>query len=334
MSSVELKISTKDWLIIVAVGALFGFLFSLVFYFLNPFLQQNSTIFFSVATSIIIALFASALITFSNRFILPKVNKRFWYLISFAFSFLSGFLGFMATFFLFSSKSFPIVELISPYWFQVAVILGFLTFLVGLILHLFIAMKYRNESIENRLLMSKLKALENELNPHFLFNALNSISELVYIDQKKSEFALIRLAAFLRNAIKQESLIPLYKELEMVATYIDIENIRFEDRIHLQVHIDKEIQNHMVPKFSIQLLVENAIKHGYQSNNLLVHVSNDKNTLHVSNNGKLSENFDFGTGLNNLKSRLELLGVGKLTHGIKDDKMLFSIHLEKEKQCE
>jgi len=70
-------------------------------------------------------------------------------------------------------------------------------------------MKYKNESIKNEILETKIKALENELNPHFLFNALNSISELIFLDQKKAEKATIDLSLFLRNSIAKDTLIYL-----------------------------------------------------------------------------------------------------------------------------
>ena len=179
MQTVELKIAPKDWIYITIIGAFFGFFISLCFYFISYDLQNVSTIIFSTATAVFISLFAFFLITVSNKFILPKVNQKFWYLISFVFSFLSGFLGFSFSFLLFSFTDFKILHIISPFWIYISVTIGFLTFLVGLILHQFISMKYKNESIKNQILETKLKALENELNPHFLFNALNSVSDLI-----------------------------------------------------------------------------------------------------------------------------------------------------------
>ena len=176
MQRVELKVSPRDWIFIIIIGAFFGFFISLFFYFLNKDLQNLSTIIFSTSTAIFISLFASFLISVSNNFILPKVNQKFWYAISFIFSFCSGALGFSFSFLVFSFSDFEILKFISPFWFYISVTIGFLTFLVGLILHQFISMKYKNELIKTQILETKLKALENELNPHFLFNALNSVS--------------------------------------------------------------------------------------------------------------------------------------------------------------
>lgn len=327
MDSIELKISSNDWLYIVGIGALFGFFISLFFYFINSELHELSTIFFSITTSILIALCSSILITISNNFILPNVNKRFWYLISFAFSFSSGLFGFLFSFAIFISFNPPIIELIKPFWFYISITIGFLTFLVGLILHQFISMKYKHEQIKNETLETKIKTLENELNPHFLFNALNSMSELVYIDPKKAESSILNLAKFLRNAIDTKSVISLAEELKMVQNYVEIENIRFDNKIELNIDT-KQLSQIFIPKFSIQLLVENGIKHGYVKNKLHIDIICDQNTISVSNDGKLQENLQFGTGLSNLSKRLELLDLGTLEHSIKNDKMVFTIYLK------
>jgi LytS/YehU family sensor histidine kinase len=189
-------------------------------------------------------------------------------------------------------------------------------------------MKYKNESIKNEVLTSQIKALENELNPHFLFNALNSMSELVYLDPQKAEKSILDLSKFLRNAIKTDSLIDINSELEMVKTYVDIENIRFEDKIRLHIS-KKSVDKIMVPKFSIQLLVENAIKHGFGKKPLNIEIDIGKD-IQVSNDGKRIEELTFGTGLTNLDYRLKLLKVGRLVFEKNDDKTRFKIEVKNE----
>lgn len=328
MQRVELKVTSKDWIYIIIIGAFFGFFISLFFYFLNKDLQVISTIIFSTSTAIFISLFASFLISVSNNFILPKVNQKFWYAISFIFSFCSGAFGFSFNFLIFSFSDFEILKFISPFWFYISVTIGFLTFLVGLILHQFISMKYKNELIKTQILETKLKALENELNPHFLFNALNSVSELIYQDQKKAEDAVIHISKFLRNAINKESLISLETEISMVRTYVNIENIRFAEKIVLKVQNFDEYKNTKIPKFSIQLLVENAIKHGYLGKTLNIEINFLKDKIIVQNDGKIANIVEFGTGLSNLQKRLELQKVGNLLFEILDDKMQFIIELK------
>ena len=234
MQAVELKISWKDWIYISIIGTLFGFFISLFFYYLNDAFHIPSTIVFGTTTAFIITLFSVLFINMSNNFILPTINQKFWYFISFIFSFLSGAIGFLFSYSVFYILNTPITRSIEPYSLYLTLSIGSLTFLIGLILHQFIAMKYKNEYIKNEILSSKIKALEDELNPHFLFNALNSMSELVYLDPKKAEKAILDLSKFLRNAIDTSSVISLFNELKMVQTYVDIENIRFES--HLQIH--------------------------------------------------------------------------------------------------
>ena len=328
MQSVELKITLKDWIYITIIGAFFGFFISLCFYFLSYDLQNISTIIFSTSSAIFISLFSFFLITISNKFILPKVKQKFWYLISFIFSFLSGFLGFSFSFLLFSFGDFKIIYILSSFWIYISITIGFLTFLVGLILHQFISMKYKNESIKSQMLETKLKALENELNPHFLFNALNSVSELVYQDPKKAEHAIIHISKFLRNAISKDSLIKLETEISMVQTYVNIENIRFDEKIVLNIENYDEYKNIKIPKFSIQLLVENAIKHGYLSEILNIDIKFLKDKIIVENNGKITNEIKFGTGLTNLKSRLKLQKIGTLSANVLEDKMQFVIELK------
>jgi len=329
MTSVKLHISKLDWLYIIIIGIFFGFFISLFLYLININLKEFSTIIFGISSAIFICFSAFFFISISNDFILPRLHERYWYLVSFIFSFLSGFLGFMTSYFIFSFFDFAIIDFIKHIWFYISIVIGFFTFLIGLILHQFISMKYRNESIKSEVLESKIKALENELNPHFLFNALNSISELIYLDQKKAEKATLDLSAFLRNAITKDTLITLESEIKMVETYLKIENIRFEDNIKIKFDINNDDLNIMVPKFSIQLLVENAIKHGYLQKELNIEILVKNNTIEVSNNGLISKNIKFGTGLSNLATRLKLLKIGYLDKKIQNDKMIFIIKLKK-----
>ncbi len=324
----ELKISSKDWLNILIIGILFGFFQSLIFYFLNKDLQTISTIIFSISTAFFIAIFAMILISSSNRFILPKIDKKFWTVLSLFFSFLSGFLGFLLTFFIYFNSDFEVVAIVSSFWFSIAVVVGFLTLLIALILHQFVSLKNKNSQIAKEILESKLKSLENELNPHFLFNALNSVSQLIYSDKKKAEDAVLQLSKFLRNAINKESLVTLENEILMVQTYVGIENIRFDNKVVLHIDDYKDLKFVKIPKFSIQLLVENGIKHGYLGKELNIYIKFDKNSITVLNDGKKSSNIKFKTGLSNLENRLKILNIGKLEYISDSENMAFSIILK------
>ncbi|MFW0694527.1 sensor histidine kinase [Aliarcobacter butzleri] len=327
----ELKISLKDWTNILIIGILFGFFQSLIFYFLNQNLQTFSTIIFSISTAFFITIFAIILITLSNSFILPKIKKSFWTILSFFFSFLSGFLGFILTYFIFSKFNVEVIIFISDFWLNISIVVGFLTLLLALILHQFVFLKNKNNQIQKEILESKLKSLENELNPHFLFNALNSVSQLIYIDKKKAEDAVLQLSKFLRNAINKESLVYLENEIFMVQTYVNIENIRFDNKIVLHIDDYNDFKLIKIPKFSIQLLVENSIKHGYLGKELNIFITFEKNLIKVSNDGKKNSNIKFKTGLSNLENRLRLLNIGELHFLIENENMTFCIILKDKK---
>ncbi|WP_323660117.1 sensor histidine kinase [Aliarcobacter butzleri] len=327
----ELKISLKDWTNILIIGILFGFFQSLIFYFLNQNLQTFSTIIFSISTAFFITIFAIVLITLSNSFILPKIKKSFWTILSFFFSFLSGFLGFILTYFIFSKFDIEVIIFISGFWLNISIVVGFLTLLIALILHQFVFLKNKNNQIQKEILESKLKSLENELNPHFLFNALNSVSQLIYIDKKKAEDAVLQLSKFLRNAINKESLVYLENEIFMVQTYVNIENIRFDNKIVLHIDDYNDFKLVKIPKFSIQLLVENSIKHGYLGKELNIFITFEKNLIKVSNDGKKNSNIKFKTGLSNLENRLRLLNIGELHFLIENENMTFCIILKDKK---
>ncbi|MEV9616951.1 sensor histidine kinase [Aliarcobacter butzleri] len=327
----ELKISLKDWINILVIGILFGFFQSLIFYFLNQNLQTFSTIIFSISTAFFITIFAIVLITLSNSFILPKIKKSFWTILSFFFSFLSGFLGFILTYFIFSKFDIEVIIFISGFWLNISIVVGFLTLLIALILHQFVFLKNKNNQIQKKILESKLKSLENELNPHFLFNALNSVSQLIYIDKKKAENAVLQLSKFLRNAINKESLVYLENEIFMVQTYVNIENIRFDNKIVLHIDDYNDFKLIKIPKFSIQLLVENSIKHGYLGKELNIFITFEKNLIKVSNDGKKNSNIKFKTGLSNLENRLRLLNIGELHFLIENENMTFCIILKDKK---
>ncbi|WP_305863680.1 sensor histidine kinase [Aliarcobacter butzleri] len=327
----ELKISLKDWTNILIIGILFGFFQSLIFYFLNQNLQTFSTIIFSISTAFFITIFAIILITLSNSFILPKIKKSYWTILSFFFSFLSGFLGFILTYFIFSKFDIEVIIFISDFWLNISIVVGFLTLLIALILHQFVFLKNKNNQIQKEILESKLKSLENELNPHFLFNALNSVSQLIYIDKKKAEDAVLQLSKFLRNAINKESLVYLQNEIFMVQTYVNIENIRFDNKIVLHIDDYNDFKLIKIPKFSIQLLVENSIKHGYLGKELNIFITFEKSLIKVSNDGKRNSNIKFKTGLSNLENRLRLLNIGELHFLIENENMTFCIILKDKK---
>jgi signal transduction histidine kinase len=111
---------------------------------------------------------------------------------------------------------------------------------------------------------ARLRSLESRIHPHFLFNTLNSISSLIAVNPSRAEQIVGRLAGLLRASLDASSqpLIPLRQELAMVESYIDIESVRFGDKLRGSVEVPVGLQDARVPPMSVQSLVENAVKHG------------------------------------------------------------------------
>ncbi|GLO61780.1 sensor histidine kinase [Vibrio sp. MACH09] len=118
---------------------------------------------------------------------------------------------------------------------------------------------------EQRILLSQaeIKLLHAQINPHFLFNALNTISAVVRKDPTKARALIQHLSHFFRSNLKQNvDIVSLREELEHVNAYLTIEKARFSDRLEVDIDIDPELQDRELPSFTLQPLVENAIKHG------------------------------------------------------------------------
>ena len=118
----------------------------------------------------------------------------------------------------------------------------------------------------------ELKALQSQINPHFLFNTINTMASLTRTDPDKARILLREFATFYRGALENASdLIPLAREVEQTVRYLSLEQARFgEDRLRVDVDISDEVKALMVPAFMIQPLVENSIKHAFPAEGQLV----------------------------------------------------------------
>jgi two-component system, LytTR family, sensor kinase len=114
---------------------------------------------------------------------------------------------------------------------------------------------------------AEVRALQSRMNPHFLFNALNSLAALATISPREVPAATGRLRHFLRASFDQQdrTLVPIAEELAVVRAYLDIEALRFGNRLQVEQSIDPATGDTVVPPFSLQPLVENAVRHGIQS---------------------------------------------------------------------
>ena len=175
--------------------------------------------------------------------------------------------------------------------------------------------------IEAQRNQSQLDALRLQLQPHFLFNTLNTISALVEVDPKAAQGIIRRLGDLLRGllATQKAHMTTVSGEMEFVSNYLDIEQMRFNDRLAVRYQVEPELTQVPVPAFILQPLVENAIKHGFsgQSGPCSIQVKvnpcdTDKICLEVRDDGKgtslpVDELLTKGIGLRNVKERLELI---------------------------
>lgn len=168
---------------------------------------------------------------------------------------------------------------------------------------------------ETALKTVELANLKNQLNPHFLFNAINSIKALTLSDPHLARHALTELSQLLRLSLTMgnEQLVPLETEISFVKDYLFLEKIRYETRLNYIFEIDSNSLSIKIPPMSLQLLVENAIKHGIgkckAGGNIEIKSIYHENyfELSVTNSGKLESNSSsntIGVGINNLKKRL------------------------------
>jgi len=177
----------------------------------------------------------------------------------------------------------------------------------------------RKKEINNLLLTKtqtelELQNLRAQLNPHFLFNSLNAIRALIEVEPAKAKNGINLLSNLLRSTLKLNSdkLVTIHKEMELVDAYLQLEKIRFEERLEVRNSIDDACLYIEIPAFTIQTLVENSIKHGISKLidggfiEISVYKDDEFCRIVVLNSGSLGEKVDLGIGLENLKRRLKL----------------------------
>ena len=161
----------------------------------------------------------------------------------------------------------------------------------------------------------QFKALKSQLNPHFLFNALNNISALSSVDIHQAENYIRKLAETYRYILitEDKKLVTLKEELEMVSAFFYMQQIKYEDWISLKLSVSSAFMQTYIPPLTLQLLVENALKHNTidQDNNLNIEISADESGIWVKNNHQKrlesnkigNENKSYHIGLKNIKMR-------------------------------
>ncbi len=191
----------------------------------------------------------------------------------------------------------------------------------------FRANKIKRIELENSLKESQLNMLIGQINPHFMFNSLNNIRALMLEDVTKSREMITRLSDMLRYSLTKNQLhkIPINEELEMVENYIALSKIQLENRLEYKEYIDTSLLNIEIPPMLIQMLIENAVKHGVSNlpngGLILLEILKKENQLiiRVCNSGKLISNTNSTKiGLENIKKRLFLLFKDKATFSLSE----------------
>ena len=188
--------------------------------------------------------------------------------------------------------------------------------LIVSLLHLF-DRQVRAAQLEAQLAHARLENLRLQLQPHFLFNALNTISAVVYEDPRKADAMIAGLSDLLRRTITDSDaqLVPLAREIETLELYLNIMRRRFEDKLRVDMRIDPDVQNALVPHLLLQPLVENSIRHGADPRSHAVNVTllaeREGSNIHVRirdrGRGLPDGEVRRGTGLSNTAERLEQL---------------------------
>ena len=176
----------------------------------------------------------------------------------------------------------------------------------------------------------ELKTLKSQLNPHFMFNALNSIRALIEEDPASAQTAVTKLSNILRYSLKMERIetVSLEDEMKTVSDYLSLEKIRFEERLKFDIKISPDSLNIEIPPMMVQTLVENGIKHGVSKRTtggeISICSSIIDSSLHIriKNNGHIEDEMlkqSKGFGISNTKHRLSLLYGEKASFTIKND---------------
>lgn len=179
-----------------------------------------------------------------------------------------------------------------------------------------LVMERENNQLERAIQETEGKVLRAQMNPHFVFNALNSIRALITEDPTKAKKGINQLSKLLRSSLltERKKTISIAEELDTILDYLNLEKIRYEERLAWKIEVPKEISQAQIPPMLLQTLVENAIKHGiaHSSKEGLIQIKGELQgnliQLEVINPGHLkTKGESTGIGLLNSQNRLQLL---------------------------
>ena len=189
----------------------------------------------------------------------------------------------------------------------------------------------REQQLREENLKYKYRTLKTQVNPHFLFNSLNTLSEIIYEDTRKADNYIQQLASIYRYILDNEEtdLIPLKEEIRFVNRYFSLQKERDGEKIQLEINI-RQVERYSIVPISLQILVENALKHNSASekNPLRIIIQNEDDPfIVISNNMQKRSTWSNspGTGLSNLKERVRLIMGKEMT--IETEQNRFTVKL-------
>ncbi|MCR8558478.1 sensor histidine kinase [Mucilaginibacter sp. BJC16-A38] len=189
--------------------------------------------------------------------------------------------------------------------------------------------------LENQRLSAELSFLKSQINPHFLFNSLNSIYSLAYQRSATTPEAILKLSEIMRYMLYEcnDNKVELSKELQYLQNYIDLQKIRFSNKAYIDYKVEGVIQNQQIVPLLLIAFIENAFKHGVANDpltpiRLLIDVDDEHLHFYIQNK-KHNNNRDpaGGIGLNNVKRRLNLLYPNKYNLDIRDETDTYTVEL-------
>lgn len=188
---------------------------------------------------------------------------------------------------------------------------------------------------------AQLASLKTQIRPHFVFNTINNIRSLILEDKEKAREMLLNFSDLFRYALKNtdQSIVELGDEMEIVNQYLELVSIQFEDKLQYSIRVDKNLETLKIPPMMLQLLLENAVKHGISQSkeggliSIDIEKQDDFASIRVQNTGKITTtpglDEQTGIGLENIRRRLELIYNGKASFSIREreNKVLATIRI-------
>ena len=318
----------REFIILIGISIIYWFYtlpYSIMFF---EFMNGYYHFFANLAEIIIYGIPVLILIYYSDRLLLKRINNFYQQQI---FVFVSTFLFIILSYWLISipfaysiaktdGKTFSLIDYLALTKLLDIAIIAILRVLYNFI-------KYRIQSMVNQkdVELAKMKELKNQaelnalhsrINPHFLYNSLNSIASLAHINADKTENMATGLSELFRYSINKENrtFVTIAEELEMVEKYLEIEKTRFGDRLSFEINADEDSLEKQIPKFLIQPLVENAIKHGLSKikgdGKIRVEIKQERKDLSIvifDNGPDFPEEPVSGYGLQNLHDKLSII---------------------------